>query len=235
MYYFVLIVLCCLVLAFVLFRINVTLVEVINKICQMSGAYSTEFDRKYNELNALRHDIKKEYMLGLMYINTGNIKRLEDHFRRIVDLDVLNGEDTGNPFMDMIINHIKSKSSEYNIKCYIDVKVPIDLCVDEFKINRLLCNISDNALEAAAACLDKSAFVRLVIRIQDNNMYIECSNTFCKESRIRSRRQLNGHGYGMLIIKEIAAYYNGLVECSEDGDIYSIKVLICNVEKRIDT
>lgn len=222
--------------------VNADLFSGINKLYEMSKQYAADVDMKWQELRFLRHEIKKNYMLEMMYLKSGELEKLQKHYQNIFSMDIFHNVKTGNRLIDMIIKQAEDKADNMGVRCTFDIRVPIDMYCDEYKIIRLLGNVIENGIEAAAKCKDSDRWIRLVIRIYHNNMYIECSNS-CRitnkencaiDNQKTTKKNKMLHGCGMKIIRQITDSYNGIMDIEYESNIYKMKILLCNVESGQD-
>ncbi len=218
--------------------VNADLFSDIKELYEMSRQYADDVNMKWQELRCLRHDIKKDYMLEMMYLSTGELEKLKKHYQDIISMNIFHSGETGNRLIDMIIKQAECKAGNSGVRCVFDIQIPVDMYFDEYKINRLLGNLIDNGIEAASGYRGCDRWLKLVIRIYHNNMYIECSNScritdkekYAIDNQKTTKKNKMLHGYGMKIIRQITDLYNGIIEIEYESDIYKIKILLCNVE-----
>ena len=92
----------------------------------------------------------------------------------------------------------------------------------------LLSNLLDNALHAAAAA--KNRAISLQIQQRGNMLSLSVANSFCAQSEERDWR----HGFGNLIVQEIAERYDGWVRREAHDDRYIVQVTLLLEERRDD-
>lgn len=219
--------------------INVDLFSGLKELCRMSKQYAENVNLKWQELRHFRHDIKKNYMLEMMYLSLGELEKLQKCYQDVMSMDIFQSIKTGNYLIDMLIMQAENKAEKLGIKSVFDIRVPADICFDEYRINRLLGNVIDNSVEAAAKCNETDRWIKLVIRLCNNNMYIECSNacriTDKEKDAIANQQSTKEnkilHGCGMKIIRQITDSYHGIVETEYGNNLFKIKILLCNVEQ----
>lgn len=222
--------------------VNADLFSGISELYEMSKQYAADADMKWQEFRYLRHEIKKNYMLEMMYLSSGELEKLQRHYQNIFSLDIFHSVKTGNRLIDMIIKQAEYKADNMGVRCTFDIRVPIDMCCDEYKINRILGNVIENGIEAASKCKDSDRWIKLAIRIYNNNMYIECSNScritdkekYAIDNKKTTKRNKILHGCGLKIIRQIVDSYNGIIDIEYERNIYKIKILLCNVEPNRD-
>jgi sensor histidine kinase regulating citrate/malate metabolism len=102
----------------------------------------------------------------------------------------------------------------------------------------ILGNLLDNAFDAVAKVEDK--MIKLDVESSKGSLYIKIDNTFDGEVKyadgadnaeeldrvIVSRKTASGHGYGLSNIRKSVEKYDGHMDVSHEGNIFSVGILL---------
>ena len=196
--------------------------------CQLMEA-SVEKMKRY------RHDVKL-HLATLKDFTQGNLAA-NDYLDRLLG-DIGEKEiysDTGNMAFDSIINFKLKTAAEENVRVDMDVLVSPSFQIEVVDVVTILGNLLDNALEGVATVEDKR--IQLNIAASKGNLFIKVDNTFDGEVKyakgkggggenILSRKEGAGHGYGLKNIRQAVEKYNGHVDISHEGSVFSVGVLM---------
>ena len=189
----------------------------------------------YLQIRSMRHDMKN-------HLSTVNILASQDKCSEIYDYtsDLINDNSyinrififTGNDLLDAVVNMKFSIAENLGISCsaHIDRDIGTGMPFRPADTSVLLGNLLDNALEAAAASERKLMLLNIVNR--NGSLYIIVSNTIAasvldnnpKLQTSKPDKEL--HGFGTKNINKIVRSYNGIINYSEDGDIFNCDILI---------
>jgi len=187
------------------------------------------------QTKAARHDMISHLAAIKGFVSQNKTAALGDY------LDTLLGgisaakpySDTGNIAFDSIINYKLKNAREENIKTDIRLTIPPAINIDLADTSIILGNLLDNALDAAAKVPEKE--ISLDIEYSRQTLFIHVKNTFdgtvayssesgAAEKRIASRK--SGGGLGLKNIRSAIAKYNGHMETTHDGGVFSVTVML---------
>ena len=141
---------------------------------------------------------------------------------------------TGNIAFDSIINYKLRNAKADNIHLTIRLTIPPILNIELPDIATILGNLLDNALNAVAAVTEKSIIVD--IEYSRQILFIMVKNTFNGEvayavdgggngeRRIISRK--TGGGHGLANIRRAIEKYNGNLNITHEGALFSVAILL---------
>ena len=184
---------------------------------------------------SIRHDMKKHMAAIMGFAANINADEITDYLGSLLE-DVYEGElysQTGNIAFDSIINFKLSNVQDDDIKLDINLTVPATINIETADIIVIIGNLLDNALEAAAKVKDK--MIKLNVEFNRNSLFVQVENTFdglveYKEeggvNRIVSRKPGSENGYGLENIKRSIEKYNGKMDITHEGDVFSVTVLL---------
>ena len=171
------------------------------------------------EFRKIKHDFSNILTTVQGYIEIGKPeKALSVLQNTYTDLTGLAGfsvcsNETVNTILYMKTQQAKERgvtlTTEINEECRVQTN-DYDLC-------RLLSNIMDNALNAAAfSDTDKTVFIRM--DITENSIHIHSENGFKEQARKVQNTDAHGHGVG--IIKDITKNYHGSYKAYTKENLY---------------
>ena len=138
---------------------------------------------------------------------------------------------TGEYETDSLINYLIDSAKEHQITVDCDIKIPEDIEVLRCKINIIVGNLLENAIEAAQLCpKGSSRFVRVQIRTRNNKLLIKEENS-CTDPLRRNKTGFfsgkhSGQGIGTASIMEIAARYGGFADFQSENGIFKAEIFL---------
>ena len=189
------------------------------------------------QVKSIRHDMKLHLSTVKGYSSKIKADEITDYVSGLLG-DIGESEvysDTGNIAFDSIINFKLKNAVNDNIKPDINVLVPPSINIEVADVVTILGNLLDNALDAVAKVEDKR--IKLNVKLNKGNLVIKTENTFDGEVRyakgkngaektIITRKEAGDHGHGLNNIRKSVEKYDGHVDISHDGNIFSVSVLL---------
>lgn len=208
-----------------------------NEVLKLKNEYSQQYisnaNTQYEVIHKLRHDFKDNMSVLYQLINDGKSDKAISYIGNYIDK--LNETETiiktNNEIVNAVVNSKLSVAKMYGINvicmCVLNFSGinDVDLC-------SLLSNMLENAVTACKQCTKPSK--RIYINItSDEYKYIFCIKNTIQESVLQdnpdlmtTKRNKEGHGIGIKIIKDIAAKYNGNVDYYEENDEFCCNVFL---------
>ena len=142
---------------------------------------------------------------------------------------------TGNVVVDSIINYKLSRIKEKNIYLDIRLLIPTFINVETADFVSILGNLLDNALDALANVEEK--ILKLDIEYKNDSLFINLENSFDgtikytnksggKDRQISTRKNSDEHGHGLKNIRKCVEKYNGHMDITYDGNMFSVGILL---------
>ncbi len=185
------------------------------------------------ELRQFRHDMKQRYMMEKIFLEKGDYDGLENYCNN--NLKFLNKNsnlaNTGNIYIDSIINYKAEMAEKQGIQFAVELDVPKDVELNAEDLSICLGNLLDNAIEAAEE-LDEDKVIHIKIEADGKNLFINMKNKYNGERRKRGRKYLTGkgdseqHGLGLKIIQKIVDKYEGEFNIHEIDKEFEVVVLL---------
>jgi signal transduction histidine kinase len=194
-------------------------------------ALRTESMMKYYELvkkqqdalTAIRHDIKRH--MGVMESIVAASDQAENYFNSYRGILKETGHIvvTPNPVVSVILSDCVSRAAALDVEPAIEIDLPKDFSFDPVDVTTILGNTIDNALRALAECPEsKERNISILLRRRGNFIFYEISNTYA------SMPPASRVGYGLRNVRACAAKYNGEVNITDGGGIYTVVVILQN-------
>jgi len=189
------------------------------------------------KVKSIRHDMKLHLATTRHYIANHKADEAMEYLNNLVgdinDSEIYSG--TGNIAFDSIINFKLKNAIDDDIKLDIDVRVPSALNIEASDVVIILGNLLDNALDAVANIEEK--FIRLNVEFNQGTLFIRVDNSFDGEVQyadsqngteqvIATRKDGDNHGYGLKNIQKSIEKYDGNMDISHEGNLFSVGVLL---------
>lgn len=116
----------------------------------------------------------------------------------------------------------KQEAEKLGVKLNAEIDESYPIMADDYDICRILFNIADNSV-AAAAKLEKNRTADIKIEVTQDEIIFESKNGKPRSHENKLQNKADEHGYGIKIIGEIAAKYGGKYEHKIENGIYYTK------------
>ena len=157
------------------------------------------------EVRKIKHDILNLTATAKQFIENGTPeKALEILDQTHSDMSAFASfHMSTNDTINTILYMKQKQAQDSSVTLMIDVTETAPILIDDYSVCRVLHNMLDNAIEAAAETTEKTVHVQL--KVNTGIFIFSCENTFV---RLPSEHRA-GRGYGTGIVKEIAQQHNG--------------------------
>lgn len=192
-------------------------------------------DEKH-EFRKLRHDYLNIISTAKGFIEINKPEKALLLFQNISDdLTGLSGFSVcSNETINTIFYTKIQQAKAANIKFTVNIDENYAILIDEYDLCRILCNLIDNALNAAKLSnLDK--LCDFYLTINEDCLIIESKNNFTSTKQSKpDKSALHGNGIG--IIKEIISKYDGTYLAKQECNVWFTEVKLKNkANKAVDT
>jgi len=224
-----------------------------------SKLYSQEKEFYFSQIQLMQESVKKvrsirhdmDFHLATLKDFSVENKAATDYINSLIG-DINESEvysSTGNIAFDSIINFKLKTATEDSIKLDLSLFIPPILNVDVVDIVTIIGNLLDNAINAVAKVEDK--MIKLDIEFSKSNLHIKIDNSFDgnvkytegkgeNERRITTLKIEGEHGYGLDNVRKSVEKYNGHIDISHEGNIFSVGLLLyvedmsCSKQQKTD-
>lgn len=195
-------------------------------------------EAQYSQSERLRHDMKNHVLALLGLLEKKEWKKAQDYLKNMAEHAGLEiGEElTGNRVVDVLLSQSRKKAEENNILWKCDVQMPKICCINVFDLCVLFGNILDNALESCARlqcdapyCTSQQ-FICIQAGVVKKCFLLEVQNSAddadCREAAFPDKKHFQGHGIGLLNIRDVVNRYQGVMNIELQNGVFSISVLV---------
>lgn len=239
--YLYLIGICVLIICFIIFYIYHFFLNHIddrykNKILsECLNGYINELElMKKSELKVegMRHDLKNHLIELKSLAGNGDPKEVIKYVDSMFE-DLPSGKKhsrTGSYELDSLINYLVEEEGKDLLDVNVKVTVPESIEINKYKLNIILGNLLQNAIEAAKA--SKNKYLSLNVRYDRNILIIEIENSysndivFQKGDLISTKKDKDQHGIGLRNVKRIVKEQNGVIDIKTENERFIVKVML---------
>lgn len=197
----------------------------------------------YEELKAIRHDMRRHYNL-LLELNRRKdygaaekyLLELCSQFGSTEDLYICD-----NLVLAVALSEAQRKAKQEQIDFRKSVTVNTFPFAD-IEFNSIITNILDNAFEAVQKITKGERYIKLEIRkINEQEIMIYCINTYKPEAYESSpflstvKWDKDNHGFGTKIVRKIVKQYKGNVVYWKDNQKFYVKIIVRGNEEDEDS
>lgn len=207
--------------------------EVINQKKLAESRMLELTENNLEEIRRFRHDWRNHCAVMTDLLRQGEYAKLSDYLQGLSERqDVFRTIQTGNKVVDSIVNTKHAEAAARGIRLETKCAVPPDLPIDETRLCSLIFNLLDNAIEAVSQdnCERRDIYFSL---LRQGDLLLLCVQNSIDPSRRAERLSLRtgkqnpaSHGYGMKIIRQIVADYNGTSKFYVCGDRFHAEILL---------
>lgn len=205
--------------------------QVLKSQVEMEKSAIHNLEREYSRVKILKHDMNKQLNIYLQLLNNGDVAQTVQCLQEQIDC---------NSAADLIFikgnNLISAVLSEKNEICKknhirFDYEVDTVIAIDqEMDIAIMIANLLDNAIEAEMKQDDKNILIQIFELKSMLNIIVK---NHIKESVLENNPELHTnkentqlHGYGMKSIKATTSKLNGMFQCFEDHNEFTVHIIL---------
>lgn len=178
----------------------------------------------------VRHDLRNQLQTAYVLISEGNSASAEKIFDGLADRI-----SSAQYFCDnAVVNAVLNEKAELCLRAGAAFECSAALTgaegISEIDLCSLFANVLDNAVNG---CLDSGAekpFIRISAAVKKGYLALNCVNS-AKKREIKTASPGDEHGWGLSILREMAARRDGSVETVQTDSTFEIKVFLKCPEK----
>ncbi|MCM1258920.1 MAG: GHKL domain-containing protein [Roseburia sp.] len=201
----------------------------------------TEYYRsqlKQNEIQQiLIHDTKKHLQTIDLLNQKGEQEKISQYISQIVDSSKLQEPSTicDHELLNMLLCQYREKCREYKIRFSADVRSKVLFFMEESDLTSLICNLLDNAVEAAVNCPDPFIEINIKTKEKTSITVLNLTNSCTKspftgnsEKLISSKQNSKKHGFGMKSIRRVTDKYQGHIHMryEEENHVFHTAIIL---------
>ncbi|SES65605.1 Sensor histidine kinase YesM [[Clostridium] polysaccharolyticum] len=187
------------------------------------------------ELQHFRHDVVSHLRLMKVLLDEQKTENAKQYLNEIlserINVAALeNFPGLHNRNVAIVLSQRKSYAKDKGVAFWPEIMID-DFILKDKDICTILCNILDNAVEAASKCED--GYVNIIIKpdLDTKGYFIICNNNY-KEIKLRKGKYVTTkvdkekHGLGIDIVKKVVRCYSGKCFFSSKNDEFSVEIYI---------
>ncbi len=195
----------------------------------------TEFSalRRLQECTAVyRHDMRHHFTFLQSLAAEGNIKGIKEYLETTQsDIDSITPmRFCENETANLILSAFSARAVQEGVLLSVDAKLPVMIPLSDTEFCSLLSNSLENAITAAAACLDSQCkTVTFKAQVHKNKLLISIDNSYSGEIRMKAglpQSPFAGHGYGTRSIVSIAEEHGGQAIFNTEDGVFKLKIML---------
>lgn len=188
-------------------------------------------EKNLEEMRKFRHDSKNHYAVMTELLRDRDYDKLQAYFDQLVArLNTFSTIQTGNRAVNAILNTKAVEATARGVTLEAKCAVPPELPIEDTKLCSLLFNLLDNAIEAAAASNPKAVEISLLRKA--SLLLLRVRNTVAPGAPARhlnlhtTKPDKAAHGYGVQIIRQIVAEYNGTCQYTSADGWFTAEIML---------
>ncbi|MBO4401720.1 MAG: sensor histidine kinase [Selenomonadaceae bacterium] len=201
------------------------------------GEYNRIMEESRDKIVAMRHDLRHSYRLIYMMLETGEI---EEARRFIERQEKLIGTTKVTifcvqPLINVALLIYVRRAENFGIKVQHKVNLPENIGVDESDLALLISNLLENAINASCRQPQNRRAISIQIQNVGEQFVVEIANLFDGEvefdEKNMPRTSREGHGLGMVSVKNFADRYGAYVDFSKEGGTFKVTLYWLNLSQ----
>lgn len=184
------------------------------------------------QLRKERHELKNKYFYIQSLLREGRYGQLDDYVSEVIGgvSAALSDVETGNTFLDYLLNNKLQQARQAGIKADAEVALPSQLHIDEQAVCTILSNLLDNAIEASGS--EAEPEIRITLKCVKGYLMYRISNRVSRDVLAlnpqlqTTKPDAENHGFGMKVIDQAVRQCNGIFQAEVTGGYFVAKVML---------
>lgn len=193
-----------------------------------------EISHNQQETRKMRHELKNNYILLEALAKEGDtngiLNCLHDMYKPI---STTAASHTGNMVVDAVLNSKIETAQRHHIHFDLSLNIPTRLDTNEVRLCGLLGNALDNAIEACLHIPEKERYIKVLMKVEKKNLFIEIENPYdgtiysdSKGQLITRKKNRMNHGFGLTIMNELLSDNSGSLEPVWDNKVFYLRIIL---------
>ena len=177
-------------------------------------------EEQRSRVEKIRHDLKNQ-VATVLYLLEQQQHAQARGLLEGVQGEIAKAENTvwcANPVVNAVLVEKAAQCKAQGIALDAELNLPQQLQIEPIFLCSSFSNLLDNAIHAAADCAQGKRKIKLRAALLGDYLHIKISNTARHVQREAPRE---GHGYGLLILSDIAQRHNGEFVTDWSGDRFT--------------
>ncbi len=187
--------------------------------------------RSARELSVLRHDMR-HYLRGLSaLLEEGKIDEARERIDAICDANDRTAVHrySSNETVNIALSSFDGPIAQRGIVADYRVAVPEQIGLSDIDLFSVISNAVENAITASGEAVPEHRFVDVDLRLEDEKLLLEVSNTFDRAPVMvdgMPQAGRSGHGFGTQSIRLAVERMGGNCQFSVEGDRFILRAII---------
>lgn len=187
---------------------------------------------QYSQSERLRHDMRNHIIALSGLFQSKEWEKMGNYLKNMEDIGLeCGGEVTGNKAVDALLYDKRKWAKRNGVEWECDIQIPAARCVNEFDLCVLFGNLLDNALEACERLQSgESRFVSIKAKTVKKCFLLEVKNSMDSTEKytegFTSKENFQGHGIGLLNVRDVVDRYNGVLNIETKDAVFVISILM---------
>ncbi len=198
-------------------------------------AYRRELDRiEKTELRieGIRHDLRHHIieMEGLIERDDyGSLINYLDCMKNDLSQDEKLSR-SGKYEIDSLINYLLDEAGDSLKEVNVNIAIPEDLNIERYRLNIILGNLLENAIEASKRSEEK--MLSLFVKVDRNVLFVEMANSYSVSPIINENRFItlkdnkSKHGFGLRNVERIVNEYDGELKLDISDGCFKVGIIM---------
>ncbi len=176
------------------------------------------------------HESRNQLALIRHYLDQGKLTQLHTYLETLLPQEGGQPpwEYTGHSLVDAILVLQFSRARRLDVYVELDLcPLPADLAISDDDLTSLLMNLLDNALDACERLPVADRWLWLRVHWQAGRLKLQCRNAAPPpDGQTTSKEDKQAHGFGLPLLRKIAASYGGEVEVEHEEESFSLVITL---------
>ncbi|OVE66458.1 hypothetical protein CCS79_18865 [Clostridium diolis] len=182
----------------------------------------------------LKHEIRHHMLVVKSMIDAKNYIAASEYMEKLTESEI--SKNVGilckNFTVDSILKYYMSIARKNDIDFKVNLNIPEDINIDKLDLSIVIGNCVKNAIEACDNIKDKGKkYINIRAEIKGFQLIVKIKNSFngqiIKEGNIiKTSKTEDGHGIGLINIRNIVEKYNGYLNIKYDYNEFEVDIIM---------
>ena len=196
--------------------------------------------KMYTEKRMLLHDSVHQDVLILEYLQDGKYREAQTYFEKKIAATKKKSKNryTGIEVLNLMLNYEIEQAEEKAIRVNCAVEA-YHCSVDETELCIIIGNLFDNAIEAVKDLSNEQKRINFSIQNPNGIFCVEMSNPYEGERKkvehhymTTKKENIEMHGLGLMSVQKIVEKYDGLMEISDEDNMFKVVITFYGEERQ---
>ena len=199
-------------------------------ILKASCAYGARLEEEAREAEKIRRCLLESIDEVERFVERGDRQGLATHIEATRTASATARRWCEHSAVNMLLEIKSLKAEAAKVYLHADVAIPRDVALPSLDLCAVFSNMLDNAIDAASKEPEDGRWVSVAAGQRAGYMVIRTENGFSKHTEAKRRSvktfDIEGHGWGLRILSELAHRHNGELTTSFEDGVYVTQVAL---------